>query len=353
MRCEHIKELLSPYLDQVTDERENQLIEAHLDGCENCRQELKQLQQMHALLCNLDAPQIPESFADDLHWRLLKERRRLIVPTDLKRPRRQGWIAAAVAGLALAAGILASSFLPVGNIAHLWQDDTNKQDNHAKVAVEDIIQRFQAWRGSDEEQPGQVAEAPGTEEQVPQKNEQPVVEPPDPANSNNDVEEPPLEVAQVEPKIADVVKYRIKVESLAGSVDRVQAIAAASGAESTVAAGTTMTAMNGAATREVSIKVPRDQVEQVLADLDSLGNASAPMAEQVELTEQYKEAVMTIEAIDKEIANLEAQGREEDQARIESLKQQVENWSKKKEQIERDASLVTIKVYLVEEEVQP
>lgn len=351
MRCEHIKELLSPYLDQVTDERENQLIEAHLDGCENCRQELKQLQQMHALLCNLDAPQIPESFADDLHWRLLKERRRLIVPTDPKRPRRQGWIAAAVAGLALAAGILASSFLPVGNIAHLWQDDTNKQDNHAKVAVEDIIQRFQAWRGSDEEQPGQVAEAPGTEEQVPQKNEQPVVEPPDPANSNNDVEEPPLEVAQVEPKIADVVKYRIKVDSLAGSVDRVMEIADASGAESKVAPGTTVTSMNGS-TREVSIKVPRSQVEQVLAQLSSVGSASAPMTEQVELTEQYSEAVMTVEAINEEIKKLEALGREEDQARIESLKQQSQYWSNKKTQIERDASVVTLKVFLVEEEAQ-
>lgn len=352
MRCEHIKELLSPYLDQVTDERENQLIEAHLDGCENCRQELKQLQQMHALLCNLDAPQIPESFADDLHWRLLKERRRLIVPTDLKRPRRQGWIAAAVAGLALAAGILASSFLPVGNIAHLWQDDTNKQDNHAKVAVEDIIQRFQAWRGSDEEQPGQVAEAPGTEEQVPQKNEQPVVEPPDPAN-NNDSQEQPLQIAQVEPKIADVVKSRIKVDSLAGSVDRVLAIAAASEADSTVATGTTMTAMNGSATREVTIKVPRDQVEQVLAQLSSVGSASAPMTEQVELTEQYSEAVMTFEAINEEIKKLEALGREEDQARIESLKQQSQYWSNKKTQIERDASVVTLKVFLVEEEVQP
>ncbi|HOB12236.1 MAG TPA: hypothetical protein PKO32_03680, partial [Syntrophomonadaceae bacterium] len=74
--------------------------------------------------------------------------------------------------------------------------------------------------------------------------------------------------------------------------------------------------------------------------------------EQVELTEQYKEAVMTIEAIDKEIKNLEAQGREEDQARIESLKQQSQYWSNKKTQIERDASVVTLKVFLVEEEAQ-
>jgi len=353
MRCEQIKELLSPYLDQVTDERENHLVEAHLEGCEDCRQELEQLQQIHALLCNLDAPQIPEGFAEDLHWRLLKERRRLIAPKEPARPSKQGWIAAAVAGLALAAGIYASTLLPVGNIAQLWQNDTDKKDNSAKVAVEDIIQRFQAWKNSNEQQPQQVAETPGTEEQVPQQQEQPVVKNPDPADNNNDSQEQPLQIAQVEPKIADVVKSRIKVDSLAGSVDRVLAIAAASEADSTVATGTTMTAMNGSATREVTIKVPRDQVEQVLAQLESLGNASAPMAEQVELTEQYREAIMTIEAIDKEIKNLEAQGREEDQARIENLKQQSQNWINKKAQIERDASLVTIKVFLVEEEVQP
>lgn len=336
----------------MADERENQLIEAHLASCEACRQELEQLQQMHAILCGLDAPQIPEGFADDLHWRLLKERRRLIVPTDMKPPRKQGWIAAAVAALALAAGIYASSFLPVGSIANLWQQDADKKDSNAKVAVEDIIQRFQNWRGSNEEQPGQVAETPGTQEQTPQQQEQPAVDTPDPANNNNDSENPPVQVAQVEPKIADVVKSRIKVDSLAGSVDKVLEIAAANGADCTVASGTTMQAMNGSATREVNIKVPRDQVEQVLDQLSVLGGASAPLAEQVELTEQYSEAVMTIEAIDKEIANLEAQGREEDQARIESLKQQSQNWSNKKTQIERDASLVTIKVFLVEE-VQP
>jgi len=353
MRCEQIKELLSPYLDQVTDERENHLVEAHLEGCEDCRQELEQLQRIHALLCNLDAPQIPEGFAEDLHWRLLKERRRLIAPKEPARPSKQGWIAAAVAGLALAAGIYASTLLPVGNIAQLWQNDTDKKDNSAKVAVEDIIQRFQAWKNSNEQQPQQVAETPGTEEQVPQQQEQPVVKNPDPASNDTENQEAPLEIAQVEPKIADVVKYRIKVDSLAGSVDKVMEIAAASGAESKVATGTTMTAMNGSATREVSLKVPQDQVEEVLAQLGCLGSTSAPMTEQVELTEQYSEAVITIEAIDKEIKNLEALGREEDQARIESLKQQLQNWNNKKTQIEKDASVVTIKVFLVEDEVQP
>lgn len=353
MRCEQIKEHLSAYMDQMTNERENQLIEAHLAKCESCRRELEQLQLIHSLLVNLDAPQIPDRFADDLHWRLLKERRLLFTPSEIKRPRKHGWIAAAVAGIALVVGICSSSFLPAGNIANLWQDETKQPNKTTTVAVEDIIQRFQQWRSNDEEPPAVVTEEPGQENEAGQDPEQPVVETPAPDNNNDENhEEQPVQIAQVDPQIADIVKSQIKVDSLAGSVDRVLAIAEDCGADSWVASGTTMQAMAGSTTREVHIKAPRDQVKQVLSELESLGSASAPMAEQVEMTEQYREAVITIDAIDKEIEKLEAEGREENLPRIQDLKQQSQNWSEKKARIERDASLVTIKVYLVEE-VQP
>ena len=48
MRCEQIKEHLSAYMDQMTNERENQLVEAHLAECESSRQELEQLQLIHS-----------------------------------------------------------------------------------------------------------------------------------------------------------------------------------------------------------------------------------------------------------------------------------------------------------------
>lgn len=351
MRCEQIKEHLSAYMDQMTDERENQLIEAHLAECKTCRQELEQLQLMHSLLVNLDAPQIPDRFADDLHKSLLKERRLLFTPSEIKRPRKQAWIAAAVAGIALVVGICGSSFLPAGSIANLWQDETEQPNKTTTVAVEDIIQRFQQWRSNDEESPAVVTEEPGQDNEANQPPEQPVVETPVPGN-NEGSENQPVKVAEVDPQIADVVKSQVKVDGLAGSVDKVLEIAEACGAESWVVSGTTMQAMAGSNTREVHIKAPREQVKQVLAKLDSLGSASAPMAEQVEMTEQYREAVTTIHAIDKEIDKLESQGREEDLPRIQDLKQQSQNWNEKKARIERDASLVTIKVYLVEE-VQP
>ncbi|MGB4304297.1 MAG: zf-HC2 domain-containing protein [Syntrophomonadaceae bacterium] len=354
MRCEQIKEHLSAYMDQMTNERENQLVEAHLAECESCRQELEQLQLIHSLLVNLDAPQIPDRFAEDLHMRLLSENPLLFSPKEIKRPRKQAWIAAAVAGLALAVGIFSSSFLPAGSIANLWQDK-KEQSKTTSVAVEDIIQRFQQWRSNDEETPPAVAlEEPGQDNEADQPPEQPAVEPPAPDDNdiNEGSENQPIKMAEVDPQIADVVKSQVKVDSLAGSVDRVLEIAQACGAESWLASGTTMQALTGSYTREIHIKAPRETVKQILEQLEGLGNASAPMAEQVELTEQYREAVTTVDVIAQEIEKLEAQGNEADVPRIQELKEQHQNWSEKKARIERDASLVTIKVYLVEEEVQ-
>jgi hypothetical protein len=339
-------------MDQVTNGHENQLIEAHLVECATCRQELEQLQLLHALLANLDEPQIPDGFAEDLHGRLLEGRVRLFAQPGVKRPRQQGWIAAAVAGLALAVGIIGSSLLPVGSIADLWQDDKDKSNQTTTVAVEDIIQRFQQWRANNEESPGEVINEPGQTEEIPQQQEQPEVETPAPGSNDGNADQP-VQIAQVDPQIADVVKSRIKVESLTGSVDKVMEIAQANGAESSRSWGTTMQAMDAQAAREISIKAPRDQVGTILAQLGDLGSASAPIAEQVELTEQYREAVITIAAIDQEIERLENQGREEDLSRIDDLKKQSKSWSEKKAQIESDANLVTIKVYLVEEAVQP
>ncbi|MDI9480006.1 MAG: zf-HC2 domain-containing protein [Syntrophomonadaceae bacterium] len=352
MRCEQIKENLSAYMDQMTSRHENQLIEAHLTECATCRQELEQLQLLHALLANLDEPQIPDGFAEDLHGRLLEARPILLQQPSMKRPRQKGWIAAAVAGLALVVGIAGSSLLPVGSIANLWLDDKAKTNQTTTVAVEDIIQRFQQWRANEEESPGEVTNEPGQTEEIPQQQEQPGAETPAQVIDEGNGDQP-VQIAEVDPQIADVVKSLIKVDSLAGSIDKVMEIAQANGAESSRSLGTTMQAMDAQAAREISIKAPRDQVGAILDQLADLGSASAPIAEQVELTEQYREAVITIEAIDQEIERLQDQGREEDLPRIEDLKKQSKIWGEKKAQIESDANLVTIKVYLVEETVQP
>lgn len=348
MRCEQIKELLSPYMDQMTNLRENQMIEAHLAGCDTCRRDLEQLQLVHSLLHNLDAPQLPERFTEEFHRRLIDEkRRRLFAPAEMKPPRKQGWIAAAVAGFALTAGIYASTFMPAGSIASLWQDRPEHNKKAPTVAVDDIIKRLQPWKNI-EQPPAVTNENPTQNNPAPENPVTPSVNNPAPDTNKNDGSQPP-QVAVADPQLADLVKSRVKVNSLADSVNQVVQIADTNGADSWVAPGTTVQAMAGSASREITIKAPRDKVKGILTQLDGIGNTSAPMAEQVELTVQYQEALTNIQGIDQEIKSLEAKGAAEDKNRIEDLKVQLKNWNDKKAQIERDVDLVTIKVYLVEE----
>lgn len=354
MRCEQIRELLSPYMDQMTDDRENQMVEAHLTDCTACRQELEQLQLIQSLLHRLDAPQLPEGFAADFHQRLRKEyRHRLLAPAEIKRPRKQGGIAAAVAGLALAVGIYASTFLPVGSIASLWQDRPDPEKKAPTIAVDDIIKRMQQWKATDDQQPvvadNPASQNPDADPPVVQNSPQPAVNHPE---TESDTGRQPAEPAAVAAKIADVVRSQVKVDNLTRSVNEVIQIADAAEAESWATPGTAFQAMVGT-TREITIKAPPAVAEKILAQLKQVGKVGAPLTEQVELTGQYAEALTSIQVIDEEIKALEAQGGESDQARVDSLQQQLKKWSDRKAQIERDADMVTIKVYLSEEEVNP
>lgn len=70
MECRKINALLSPYIDQMTDEHENALVEAHLRTCPHCRQELQQLQKLCAAIGKMEEPVLPRSLWKDLCERL-------------------------------------------------------------------------------------------------------------------------------------------------------------------------------------------------------------------------------------------------------------------------------------------
>jgi hypothetical protein len=84
-----------------------------------------------------------------------------------------------------------------------------------------------------------------------------------------------------------------------------------------------------AATREITIKTTPDQVQNILSGLQTIGISSASVSDKVEMTGEYTEAVTTIQAIDQEIAALESKNAAADQARIEDLKKQLQNWKDK------------------------
>ncbi len=341
MRCEQMRELLSPYMDQMTNEKETRMIEAHLVVCPECKRELEQLQCMVALMGNLESPQLPEHFSADFHRRLMNEQPLIFRNPELKRPRKQAWIAAGVAGLALTVGVYASSLLPMGMVADLWQDKENNQKKTTTVAVDDIIQRIQLWGHQDKDiqSPEQIADK-GTTATSPGK-----VQNLGPASTEQPSTEVIPEKVQVEPKLADVFKSTIKVDNLNDSVSKVVQIAEANGAQARVTqAGNEVQALNGI-TREVSFKVSSEQVGAILKQLETVGQTGMPVGDQVVYTEQYSEAVNHIQMLENQISELDSS----DEANRIKLQTELQAWRDKKVKLEKELQMATIKVQLVQE----
>ena len=101
MECQAVKAQLSAWLDHELSEAAGAMLTAHLNSCEACRREWRQLTALDAALSNLTAP-VPMGLAEK-------------VVATLRRPRRrQGWQSAALAaclilGIALG-GTVARSF---------------------------------------------------------------------------------------------------------------------------------------------------------------------------------------------------------------------------------------------------
>ena len=105
MECQAVQEQLSAWLDQELDEAAEAVLAAHLEGCEACRREWRQLTALDAALGNLAAP-VPPGLAEK-------------VAAQVRRPRRRpGWQSVALAaclvlGIALG-GTMARSFYGAG-----------------------------------------------------------------------------------------------------------------------------------------------------------------------------------------------------------------------------------------------
>lgn len=65
MRCEMVKELLEAYIEGELDESERKEVQAHISGCELCKQELALAQSIPSLVSSLSTPPVPEDIIPD------------------------------------------------------------------------------------------------------------------------------------------------------------------------------------------------------------------------------------------------------------------------------------------------
>lgn len=123
MICQDIREMLSPYVDDVLSSEEKAAVDLHLTKCLACRQELISLQEVIQLVRGLDEIELPADFRLKLHKRLTElevGEQKASKVSWFARYRRPVWLSAAAAAACLAVGLYWGSFFgdQPGNVAY-------------------------------------------------------------------------------------------------------------------------------------------------------------------------------------------------------------------------------------------
>lgn len=344
MNCEQMQTLFSPYLDKMTNNVENEAIAEHLGECESCAHKLEEMGRICAMLKNLDTPQIPVNFGENLHNRIGNEKIKIFPGRPVGVPKRTGWIAATVAGLAISAGIFASSYLPYGAMVASLQDWMNK-DTRPHIAIVDNNKILQDWlnkHGQDEqtENGGQVTDPAGQNGSQVLPNKKP---------GNNGSIAPtgsnPVEVA-VQEKVEQNYTAKIQVDNMEKSMQDVMQLAYASGAQISVKASNVMAATENV--KVVTMQVPKDKAGKLLSELGSVG-VEAPLQNSVTYTEAYNDNQKALASLDENIQKLQNNGSlsDEQQTQLQSLQKQKQDLQAAQERIDKAVDSVTVEVRLV------
>ncbi|WP_054693241.1 zf-HC2 domain-containing protein [Syntrophomonas palmitatica] len=351
MRCEQVRDLLSPYIDEVCSEKEHKIVESHLASCSACREEAEQLRHVLKLMSSLDMPALPAGFAEDLHRRLADEKVLIFRPPEIKKPVKQGWIAAALAALALAGGVFASSVLPVGSMVASWQDRINQDTNKPNVAINKVLDRVVSREklavNKYGDTPLKVADSAqkaaakaGKTDSTPAK---------DGAAATDD-NKPVSNVQTVQQHFVNTIATRLIVKDAASSLEQIRQMAAADGIKySYNSNGAIYMSAQGA--QGISLKVKPEDVNRVISQLSSVGKATIPLDGQEDITDKFNELEKQTAAVKQERDALAARPviSPEEQARLNDLNSNMEKLLQQKADLEKEASLVNINIYFVEE----
>lgn len=347
MRCEQMRELFSPYLDEMTSKKETELIEAHLRECPACQERLAEMKRMCILLGQIKAPQVPERFAMDLHKRLADEKIKIFAPREVMTPKKSGWLAAGVAGIALGMGILASSFMPMGAMVAL-QNLVNPDQE--KPAVVDNDRILQEWI----EKQGETQIAANLPKDLGSNTNPGTAVNKEPGQPGSETGTGTVNVAvntEVKERVYDTYTAKANVASLDTAMHSIKDIAEANSAQYSIqTSNRVVTAAAATMTRVIELQVPNENVDQVLNALAGLGIAT-PVKNSADFTEAYAETEKTLADIGQDIKQLECQTNlsDEQKKQLQQLQLQQSDLLAEKQRIDKEYNFTTIQIRLVTE----
>lgn len=353
MRCEQIQELFSPYLDNMTSEQDNMTIEAHLGNCFTCSEQFAKMRKICSSLRQLEQLEAPAGFADEVHRRVAEEKIKIFASPEISIPKKPGWIAAGVAGIALTAGIYLSSYLPIGSVSMALNDWVNSDQNRPKTTIEDALKSAQQQTDTvvdNQQKPivSQIAEVDSNAAAkdnsgrnsagiaIPQK------------NSAGQQSVAIQNAAAVQPKVAESYSTKIRVNDMSQSIQQVYQLADA-GAEVTLkSSGSTVLDANNTNVKVLELKVPAANAQTVLNSLGEMGSSN-PVENSASYTTKYAETNQQIVSLQKQIQTLENKGAlsAAEQTQLNALKKQQNSLQSQNSSIDQAVGNVTIEVRLI------
>jgi len=140
MKCNEIRELLSPYIDEALDESEMREVEAHLSACGDCRNEYNEIKEMVDLLGQAPMVPVPDEFRFRLRKGLNEEKQAMIKDGIIeKRSIRSRWRIITSVAAVFAVGVI--SFGLYHDIIGVLPDQLNDKAQSGEVRGESAAPR--------------------------------------------------------------------------------------------------------------------------------------------------------------------------------------------------------------------
>lgn len=304
MRCQSVRELLSPYIDLVLSDEEKTRVEEHLAACESCRKDLAELQGAVNRIRGMEKLQAPSDFMKELHERLLEEK---VAPLDRHRQKNHlvhstsRWLVASVASIALVAGIYISSLVPFPMVASFFDRIPQviaPQDSELRNNIEKFLKEKerQMHTALNIQQPGSSGE-----EKQPQRVVQPqqVAVVPD----TQEVKDPLTET--VKPMLINTVNLQLSTAETEQVTDSIMQLAEANQAQ----VETSNNQLMAGVARVMTVRVSPEKVGSIVTGVISFGCESQPMSGVQDVTADYQKAGKRMGEVELEITRL--QGKED------------------------------------------
>ncbi|MDO4540375.1 MAG: zf-HC2 domain-containing protein [Syntrophomonadaceae bacterium] len=347
MKCDHMRNLFSPYVDGMCNPQEKGLLEEHLNKCPACRQEFDKLQILCAHLADMSDMKAPEGFADAVRQKVWQENIDAHKKVASLHPKRGGAVVAAVAAAVLL-GFFASGLMPDNNIRvalDKWLSLTPAEQNG--VSVEALIDEARD-RMEQEEIQRRGDEPIVTVAEAPEVIEAPIVI--DAVFEPERGAEPETVAAEQEPRqMAHKYSSKIKIDDAGKAIQSLYTIGENYGV-SPMLVPTESTLMSEqedvAKTRLAYLWVAPEDAEAVLAELAVLGFAT-PEITVTDRTDELEEVADSLLAVERVLTG---EGKEQSlsAAHKEALESYYLELLTKQTQTEQSVNLVTIELVLLE-----